>query len=974
VTHPASRIDRGKGLLLAALCAAPLACALAAPEPAAGIEYRIDAGALSDALTTFARQSGLQILFDAQLVSGRSSRGIDARSTARDALDTLLAGSGLVAEPVNANTYVLKNPPAQPPKKKTRATAAAPRASQDSPPATPLLPVQVTGSHIRRAEWESASPISVITHEEIERSGLRTLVDVLRTQPGIEVAARPEVMAAAPAANYAYGGAAGASTVGMRGLGARATLVLVDGRRIAPYGLTLGGAGQVVDLNAIPVSLVERIEILRDGASAIYGADAIGGVINVILRRTFDGAEVAVDYGIAGKGDAQRRGASATLGGSDGTTRLFLHADWSERDPLVGSQRDWYTLDRRSRGLNDNRSLYSFPGNYIYADDKGQRWIAAVPGCAKQFVDENGLCRLDEAKYTTLQTAQSVRSLFLRASRDVGAATELHADLRVSGVDQRQEAAPFAVTYYIPRGFPGSPDPSRPVIVLYSFADVGPIRESTESLTHALNVGAKGTAAGWQWNADFSIQGNAVTDRMEGFLRPSEALRLLGQGQYFFGGPNSSEALSALSQPLLRKGRSSLSEIIASASGPAFEMPAGTAMLGVGAEARHARVKDVPDPLLQSDDRLFGERSYVQRASSNSAAAYAELELPLTRGIVGEVAWRFDRSQSVGSAVSPKLGLRWRVADSLLLRATAAEGYRPPTLLDLNRPIVLDNERDVIVPATLGPCANALDPQTLIELGSIECRLKIFTARNPQGLKAETSRSHTLGFVYAPSENFSLGVDLYDIRREQEIGVLPLEYALTHTDEFPGFLLRDENGKLTGLKQYPVNLGRTRTRGVDVAAQYRFYQSGQSGWVARFDATYADRREAQTRDDAPSIRLLGYDSNPRTRARLGLDYTRLSWTATANVTYIGPYRNTSFAGDELTCDGLEPADGRCRTPGFATLDLGLRYARPKWSAGFNVLNALDRHPVYNGTSAANYNILFDDPVGRYYTLSLSYRF
>ena len=761
----------------------------------------------------------------------------------------------------------------------------------------------------------------------------------------------------------------------MRGLGARATLVLVDGRRIAPYALTLGGAGQVVDLNAIPVGLVERVEILRDGASAIYGADAIGGVVNIILRRSFDGAQVAFDYGVSGRGDAHRRGASATLGGDDGASRIFMHADWSERDPVTGSQRDWYTLDRRSHGLGDNRSLYSFPGNYLYLDDKDQVRIAPLPGCAPQLLDEDGLCRLDEAKYTTIQTSQTVKSLFVRASRDVGAATELHVDLRLSDVDQRQEAAPFAATFSIPPGVAGSPNPDSPVIVLYSFADVGSIREATQSLTRALNVGAKGAFDNWQWNADLSLQGNTVTDRIDGFLKPSEALRLFVAGDYRFGGPNSAEALAMLSPSLLRKGRSSLSVFVASASGPVWEMPAGTAMLGLGAEARHARVKDVPDPLLRSDDRLFGERSYVQRASSNSAAAYAELELPMTRKLTGEVAWRFDRSQSVGSAVSPKLGLRWRATNSLLLRATAAEGYRPPTLLDLNRPTVLSAQRELLVPAQLGPCADPVDAQPLAEAGSVQCRLRIFSASNPKGLKAETSRSHTIGFVYAPNDDFSVGIDLYDIRRQQEISVLPLEYALQLPGEFPGFLLRDEAGRLLGLKRYPVNLGRTQTRGVDVATQYRFLQSGKSTWVARFDATYADRREAQTRNDVPPIRLLGYDSNPRLRARLGLDVTHTPWTATANVTYIGAYRNTSFAGDELSCAGAPSSEALCRTPGFATLDLGLRYeGSPRWSAAFNVLNALDREPVYNGLNSANYNILFDDPVGRYYSLTLNYRF
>lgn len=971
MTRRRFRTGHGKGLLLAALCAAPVAPVRAETVPAA-IEYQIEPGPLGDALTTFARQSGLQLLFDAALVAGRRSSGIAARAPAPEALAVMLKDSGLIAEPVTANTYVLKPRPAAKPLLPPRQVPPRPRTAQapDAVAAT-LTPVQVTGSHIRRAEWEGASPVSVITREEIERSGLRTLIDVLRTQPAIEVAMRPEVMAASPAANYAYGGAAGASTVGMRGLGARATLVLVDGRRLAPYGLTLGGAGQVVDLNAIPLSLIERVEILRDGASAIYGADAIGGVINIILRRSFDGAQASFDYGVSSRGDAQRRGASVTLGAGQGPVRVLLHADWSEREPLTGAGRDWYTLDRRAQGLDDSRSLYSFPGNYIYRDAKGEVGLAPVQGCAPQLIDEDGLCRLDEAKYTTIQTGQNVRSLFLRASRELDSGAELHAEARLAKVDQHQEAAPFALGLLLPPGTDGSPRPDATVLVLYSFADVGPIRETTESLSHALDLGGKWRWGDWQWNADLSLQGNGVSDRIEGFLKPSEVLRLFDEGRYRLGGPNAADALALLSPTLRRKGRSALTEFVTSASGPLWEMPAGAAMLGVGAEARHTQVKDVPDPLLQSDDRLFGERSYVQRASSNSAAAYVELELPLSSRLSGELAWRFDRSQQVGSAVSPKLGLRWRAAESLLLRATAAEGYRPPSLLDLNRPTVLSEQRELQVPAELGPCAEVIDAPFALEANSIECRLRIFSGSNPRGLEAETSRSHTLGLVYTPNEDFSLGVDLYDIRRQQEISVLPLEYALQQPEQFPGFLQHDKEGRLVGLRRYPVNLGRTQTRGVDLATQYRFLQTTTSAWIARLDATYADRREAQTRDDAAPIHLLGYDSNPRLRARLGLDFSRMPWSATANVTYIGAYRNTKFAGDTLSCAQGSP----CHTPGFATLDLGLRYeGSAHWNAAFNVLNALDRKPVYNNADSANYNVLFDDPVGRYYSLSLGYRF
>ena len=972
----ALRSDCGKGLLLAALCVVPAAYVRAAEAPpvehpaAAEVIFSIPPGPLADALTAFAQQSRLQILFDTQLVAGRRSAGVSARLSASQALQTLLGDSGLAAVEVNANTYVLKASPA-PPKPERKSARTAPRTADRDASAVELLPVQITGSHIRRTEWGLASPVTVITREDIERSGLTTLADVLRLQPGIEVAARPEVMASRPGDNYAYGGAAGASAVGMRGLGARATLVLVDGRRVAGYGLSQSGSGQLVDLNSIPLGLVERVEILRDGASAIYGADAIGGVVNVILRQSFKGRQVTVDYGISGHGDAQRRGFSATFGQDDGVTRVLLHADASERDPLVGWQRDWYTFDQRPLGLPDKRSPYSFPGNYVYMDDKQELVFKPLPGCDPRSIDENGLCVSDPAKSTSLQTGQTTRSVFLRMNRKVGDSFQLHADARVSTIDQKQQAAPTGATVVIPPGNAIGPDPSRLVLVLYSFDDVGPVRETTASTTHAFNVGADGIAGEWNWSTDLSWQTNAVTDYIDGFLKPSEALRVISAAGYQFGGPNSRDVIAAISPRLMRKGRTALSEFSANASGPAWSMPAGDAMIGIGMEARHLRVKDVPDPLLQSDDRLFGEASFIQRGSSNSAATYIEFELPLTRRLTAEAAWRYDHAQSVGSAVSPKFGLRWRWSERLMLRATAAEGYRAPTLLELNQPTRLATTETRVIPAALGPCA---DVSVAADEGDPTCNVRIVTSASPKGLKAETARSHTVGFVYSPLEDLNLAVDLYRIGRRDEIGAMPIEYALQNPGLFAGFLVRNKAGELVALNTYLVNLSRTETRGVDLAAQYRLGKQEKNSYVLRLDATYADRRDAQPQKNTPTVTFVGYDSNPRLRARLGLDWTGAPWLATASIVYVGPYRNQTFQGDTLGCAFAQASADLCHTPGFATLDLGAGYARGGWNVSFNIQNAFDRRPLYYGSNAASYNPLFDDPVGRYYSLTAGYRF
>lgn len=953
------------GFALSALWALlPVAATLPAraADTAAAVDIQIPPGPLDQVLTALARQSGLQLLFDAHALAERDSAGVSTRDTPAAVLQALLAGSGFRAEAVAPRTFVLKPETSAAP-----APPAEPAGDTPEPPLSRLPPVQVLGSLMRRGDWDGASPISVITREQIQRSGMRNLFDLLRAQPSIEVASRAELMSSQPIVNYLYGGAAGAATLGMRGLGSRATLILLDGRRIAGYGLTQSGAGLVVDVNDIPLDLIDRIEILRDGTSAMYGADAIGGVINIVLRQSYDGRQLAMDYGISDHGDARRYGGAATLGGQAGNTNVFLHAQAYRRDPLLGDRRDWYSRDGSRRGLDDLRTLYSFPGNYAYVDDGGELQIRPMPGCVELAPD--GLCLLDEAKYTTLQTRQEGSSVLARLNHPLNATTELYADVRLSQLHQDQQAAPIGFGFSLPSDFPTNPVPGRPAMLFYSFNDVGPVRESTRSRTHALNLGARGRSERLEWNLALSVQGNAVEDRIEGFLNVRDLLRVINDGDYILGGPNSAEAIAAISPRLHRHGSTRQQAFSADASTSVAQLPGGPLQLAAGIELRHLYVKDVPDPLLRSDDRPFGERSYIQNTSSNFLATYAELQAPLSAHFSAELGARLDRSNSTGSAFSPKLGLRWRVADAWTLRATGSRGRRPPNELELQQPSLLSAVRTLSVPKPLQPCTRPSP------INATECSLEIVTRSN-LALRAENSRTFTVGTTFGGGERWRLSLDWIQIARDNEITPLPLTYALQNPQRFPGLLRRDPSGSLSGLNVGLVNLGRTHTRGLDGALQWQLWNSAGAGeFSARVEATYLERRDVRIAPDAPTTHFAGYDSSPRLRSRLGLDWSRDRWSVSANLNYVGSYRNAAYAGDAESCVDLQSRRRYCTTPAFTTTDLVFGYTGGKhWSARLSVLNALDHDPVYYGINAANYNGAFDDPIGRYYSVDLSYRF
>ncbi|UXI70519.1 TonB-dependent receptor [Tahibacter amnicola] len=934
------------------LLAIPVGSGLAADGDAGAKQVRaweIPAGPLAESLTQLAQQGNVQLLFDPALVAGRSVPALKGKWPPAKALQRLLRRSGLTARAIESDTFVIS-------------AAPAPRVSLRIERTTTDLPtVEVTEPHARVEHWTGFTSGTVITRAEIERSGAVTLSDLLRSQPGLEIS-RTELMASQPDATYSHGGAAGAASVGMRGLGAKSTLVLIEGRRMANYGLTQGGFGAVVDVNSIPLGLIESVEILREGASTRYGADAIGGVINLHLRHAFEGIDLSATAGTSQYGDGSHTGATAALGDTMGENRYLLYADYTRRYPLIGKQRDWYTQDKRRIGLWDQRSYHSYPGTFIPIDESGElppNWIA-LPGCPQDSLNDEGVCVMDSAKYASLQTDFLSKSGSLRITREIDESVEIHADLRWTQVTQQQQARPEVRTVEISDGIPGITD--LPGLLDYAFADLGPVRERTVSTSRGITFGAKGDWLGWQWTTDLSLQQNRTADRVSGVL--------LSTTGYNYFGPNSPEILEAMSPTIHRSGRNTQHEWVGDATRSLWDLKGGPIEVELGANARHISIYDVPSTLLNIPDNVAtGLVSYPQTTTDNAAAAYAQATLPFLPRFTTELGWRIDKGRASAAASSPKVALRWTPTDTILLRGTAVDGYRPPMAIERERPEGDISIQTIRIPKNLAPCATPI----FVGTTGIDCSLQVSTHSNPE-LAAETSRSYNVGVVYTPMTDLNLSLDLYNITRRKEIANLPVAYALLNTERFPGFTERNENGVLTGLHVYPVNFGYTKSRGLDFSGEYRFEDSALNEYTVRMDATYVLRRELLVEGDTIAERYAGYESAPKFRGRLDFDFIRAPWAATAGLVYVGPYRNYLFESDYVTCSEEQKAADKCVTPGFFTLNLNLRYApSDHWSLALNIGNALDHEPTYYGPYSANYNVNFDDPIGRSYTLTFRYR-
>jgi iron complex outermembrane receptor protein len=362
--------------------------------------------------------------------------------------------------------------------------------AQDAPaapaaaPASTLNRVEVTGSRIKRVDAETPAPVQVITREQIDRSGVTSVAEALKRLPAGNVGAFNE--------NTVASFTPGAAGVSLRGLGAQATLVLIDGRRTAPYGLAANGQQTFVDVNTIPLEMVERIEVLLDGASAIYGSDAIGGVVNIILKKDYTGTQLAAGFGLTSRSDGQSKRLSFTVGrGSLAADNYNFFANITHEDQasVKASRRpNTRTADYSRFGLDDTRSEYSYPGN-LYDYDTGD-FISPMPGCTpvSDGSDLNGRCVLQRVRYADIQAKAQRDSLFLGGTLELSGGVELFGNLSVNHVKARLDDVGYSTATYastgtlpydvitLPPGHPSNPYPAslypNGVDLRYRFADV----------------------------------------------------------------------------------------------------------------------------------------------------------------------------------------------------------------------------------------------------------------------------------------------------------------------------------------------------------------------------------------------------------------------------------------------------------------------------------------------------------------------
>lgn len=957
--------------LLAAVALAPIALACAAAparadasaaaqtEATSARDFRIAAGPLDAALVAYAQQVGVQLLYTAELVEGRSTPGVTGRQTPQAALDRLLAGSGIAWSQSRPGVIVLRG-------------AVEGRADLETP--TELGEVVVTGT-LLRGPGETASPVTVISRDDLDRQGYASAAEALIRLP------QSYAGSATPGSQLAFNDSAGSNTalatgVNLRGLGEDSTLVLINGRRLA----ATGSRGEFADLSVIPGAALERVDVLLDGASALYGSDAVGGVVNVILRRPFDGQESRLRLGAA-RGGAEDVQVSHLFSRRWEGGGVLASLEYQDTAALGSGDRDYTaTGDLRPWGGSDYRSIYGAPANIVrfdaptgtyaptFAIRPGPDGVARTPAdfAAGQANLSNRRIGLD------LLPAQERVGAYLSARQALAPFVELSADARYSRRDYRFSSLSAAGIYTVNTANPWfvSPNGSTSHLITYDFREeLGNTRREgvaeSLSLTAGLDIElprgwALAAYAAWaeedntggqygHVNTTFLNEalGSTPDNAATAFSAPRDGyLNLFGAGA-----ANPRAVLDFISQGFdwdHNLSRTWSANLLA--DGVAAALPGGDLKLAVGLNYRHEAFERES---ISFRSGLTPVLNVGMPRDRDIVAAFAEARLPLfgeanarpgLQRLELSLAARYEDYSDFGSTTSPKVGLIWEPFEGFKARASWGTSFRAPALTELY-------ERTQIGAASLASPSGA--QLAILNLGG-----------NPD-LDPETAETLAVGFDVVRDSGLRFSATYFDILFEDRIGrpaATNLTTALSTPSLAPFLTYVDPtNPADLALIQsfithpaylqpglYPasafrvildgrwVNTGELRTRGVDVTA----------GWGRDFGADRIDLDLAATflmeysRLQTPVavreqlVDVVGFPVDLRMRG--AVSWSREDWSARLGVHYVDDYHTA--AGQRISS--------------WLTLDGQIRWTVPDGGgrggleAALNVQNLLDEDPPF----------------------------
>jgi iron complex outermembrane receptor protein len=806
------------------------------------------------------------------------------------------------------------------------------------------IKVIVTGSNIKRADKEGTSPVEVVTAKQIADTGANTVADLLHSIPAFGSGSNLDLTDGSFSK--------GSSTASLRGLGSSSTLILLNGRRMtaSAYADPNQGKSAVYDLNTIPVSSIERIEIFKDGASAVYGSDAIAGVINFITKTDYQGIKLGGSYSGNDKNEFNRKTANVTAGFGDldkDRYNVFISADVSQRGLTTIKEVEDINLARLT-AVNNRLNPYSnqitsepffyrernpgvrnFANSYALRADVINR--TNCPSNTQKLVGsttahnllptstlvDRTFCNFDVNDFSEAQSAGKDANVlsrvtfqltpnltsfseftYSRSQRDYLGAPRFFQSLSPSTVFALGNASDFQII--LPVGHPDNPFPtSRSAVGLRFPAKGGSdnINESVRALT-----GLKGTVGTWDWEAAALYNRSERTETYFGMQYKPTLTRIMTENRTLAA----TLADPTATKDVVNKGAAQVIQVDAKASTTIGKLAGGDIGLAFGGEIREEKIVMTPDELTRTG-QIVGLANSAIDGRRVIKSGFFEVRTPFTKTFEMDFAGRYDQYPDENSFV-PKVGAKWAVSPMATVRGTYAHGFRAPALVQVSPggvqsfSTVIDSVR----------CPDGRTPKAGAE--QVDCARPISSlSGGTPGLESETSKSYSMGLILTPTKNVDILIDYYKIRKEKETALLSAQFVIDHPENYPGRVIRDQNpavqlvdasgkiipdsGPISAVNRAYVNQGSTEVSGLafEVAMRKSLGEMGNLSSKLTWEYAISYRRaERPGEKENNAVGTAGGISDwatsvgdiPRHRAAWSTNWTRGVHSLTGSVDFV----------------------------------------------------------------------------------------
>jgi iron complex outermembrane receptor protein len=869
-------------------------------------------------------------------------------------------------------------------------------------PPTTMERVQITGSRInlKQAQLSGVGPITVIDAEAIQRSGAISVETLLQRLPASSGAAGNQTSA------YWTGNGYGTTQVNLRGLGIDRTLVLLNGRRIVNGGT---GANSSVDLNMIPVALIERVEVLKDGASAIYGADAVAGVVNIITKKNLVGAEAAVRYGKTARGDGEEKSVDVAWGVGGANGSLMSGINYSESGTVNMATRAPCNLGEAGGTLVCTGSSATIGGRARLADGRRVNFNQVIGGDPRSF-ETYSASKHNYNGNPTLNAVNPIKRLGFSTFGTINLTenTQFFTELLFTNRQSNQLATPGSLGVYrtikIAATDPTNPTGQNLTLERRRLVEAGPRTFFQETNTFRAVTGLKGTIGqNWDWSAALNWGRNTGTDgtsnvanldRVDQTLDRTKCGNAAGAtipcGNYLGYGNLSPSVLKYILGSIRDTGGNDQKSATASISGQLFELPAGAVGFASGVEFRRESGWRNPDNLTVLGIANTNRQDPIE-GKYDAREVFAELavpvlkDMPLVESLYFNTALRYSDYSLFGSKSTYKLGLDWQVVRSLKLRANFSSAFRIPNVPELYGGVAEGNL------TTTDPCNGWSNLPT----GSViyqNCQVSkvpagyrqlgntiLTTAGGNPKLQPEDARTVTVGTVWTPSKSLTVTLDYYDIKISNAIQSVDGSTKLSVCYNTPGlahifcgpssFTRNPATGEIDFLSSQPANAANQRVSGIDVGALYDFKLFGIDSSLST-DVSRLKRFDVRPFPGGEIISYAGkitggQGSYAKWRGLASLTMGQGPWSGSYSIQYIGKADDINAA----------PSDIGAQAPGIAYHNAQLKYILSKaLTLSFGVDNLLNKKaPFIQSYTDANTDTLTYDLLGRRWHARVGYR-